>query len=423
MPSQARWSGPASLYFERALPDRCLMTLLRWSSVVVVAACSGACGGSEVREPGDGMSPPPFDGTSAPLDGTAAPSGVGADERQAPPDESALSGPDFGVSDARTTSVEVVCAAQSAASELRHVSMSFLFDVSASMGGNDANRFNTKWLPVVAATEAFFTEPDAAALSASLTFFPREEGGASCTPDAYLQPDVAETPLPSPLFGSAISGLGYALGSNNWRFSTPTLAAYSGVVAALAGAPDDTLRAIVMVTDGVPLGCNNGANDIQRVADAVRASGITTFVIGVANPPGDNAGDNLQNLDVVAEAGGTERAFIIATGDPAQTEADFKAVIDGIRGVTLACNMAIPLPPAGNAFVPEQVNVIYGGAGSPDTRLVYDPDCTTPDGWRYDDPSDPAAIVLCSASCDRAQRDASARLSVEFGCERQGLPR
>jgi len=290
------------------------------------------------------------------------------------------------------------------------------------MGGNDRQRFETKWLPVVAATEAFFAEEDAAAISASLTFFPRQSPVTRCTPEAYVEPDVPETELPSPLFAEAIQGLGYALGSNNWRTSTPTLAAYTGLVASLANTPGEALRAIVMVTDGVPEQCP-GNNDVQRVADAVRSSGIQTFVIGVANPPGDNAGDNLQNLDVVAEAGGTERAFIIATGNPAQTQADFKAVIDDIRGTSLACNMEIPLPPVGTTFIPEQVNVIYGSDAQSERRLSYDPECSAPDAWRYDDASSPSAIVLCRDACERAQREVTASLKVEFGCERQGLPR
>jgi hypothetical protein len=336
--------------------------------------------------------------------------------------EASGSGVDFGVSDAPTTDVEVVCAAQSAASELRQVSLAFLFDVSGSMGSNNRMRFDTKWVPVVAATEAFFSEGDAAALSASLTFFPRPGSATRCTPDAYLVPDVAETALPSPLFSEAIRGLNYSFGSNNWRTSTPTLAAYSGMVASLASAPSDTLRAIVMVTDGVPEQCD-GANDIQLVADAVRGSGIQTFVIGVANPPGDQVPNNLPNLDLVAQAGGTEHAFIIATGNPAQTQAEFKAVIDDIRGISLACNMQIPLPPVGSVFVPEQVNVIYGSGGASDQRLSYDPDCAVPDAWRYDDAANPSSIILCSESCERAQREVSASLKVEFGCERQGVPR
>jgi hypothetical protein len=338
------------------------------------------------------------------------------------PEASASAGVDFGVSDAPTNEVEVVCAAQSAASELRKLSLAFLFDVSGSMGSGNRMRFDTKWVPVVAATEAFFAEEDAAALSASLTFFPRADAGTRCTPDAYLVPDVPETALPSPLFSEAIRGLNYSFASNNWRMSTPTLAAYSGLVASLDSAPSDTLRAIVMVTDGVPEQCQ-GANDIQLVAEAVRNSGVQTFAIGVANPPGDQTPNNLPNLDLVAEAGGTERAFIIATGNPAQTQAEFKAVIDEIRGTSLSCNMQIPLPPVGTVFVPEQVNVIYGSGTADDARLTYDPECGVPDAWRYDDPAAPSSIILCPESCGRAQREVSASLKVEFGCERNGVPR
>jgi len=393
-----------------------------WGRAIAVAACAWACGSSDAEPPTDtSVGEPPVigevDGNGDEMAGV--PSEV---QRGAAPAAADGAGVNFGVSDEPTTDVEVVCAAQSAASELRRVSLAFLYDVSGSMGGNNRQRFDTKWVPVVAATEAFFAEEDAAAISASLTFFPSASAVTRCTSDAYLQPDVPDTELPSPLFSSAIQGLGYALGSNNWRTSTPTLAAYSGLVASLQSAQADTLRAIVMVTDGVPEQCP-GSNDIQLVADAVRSSGIQTFVIGVANPPGDNAGDNLQNLDVVAEAGSTERAFIIATGNPAQTQADFKAVIDDIRGTSLACNMEIPLPPAGTAFVPEQVNVIYGSGQQGETRLSYDPGCAVPDAWRYDDPAKPATIVLCRDSCERAQREVTASLKVEFGCERQGVPR
>jgi hypothetical protein len=374
--------------------------------------------GSEIR--GDG--PSRIEGVEAPAPGSPEPgteSGGPAENVESP--STAL---DFGLTDDQPGEVEVVCAARAAASELRRVSLAFVFDVSASMGGNDRSRYETKWLPVVAASEAFFATTDAAALSASLTFFPRPDAATRCTARAYQAPDVAEQPLPSAAFASAIGDLGYTLGSGNWRTTTPTLAAFSGVASAMlaADAQDDTTRAIVMVTDGVPQGCN-GSDDVQLVARSVRDSGIQTFVVGVANPPGDNAGDNLENLDVIAEAGGTGQAFIVATGDPAQTEADFRAVIDGIRGIALACDVEIPVPPACSAFLPDQVNVVYeAGAGGP-TALSYDPACSAPDTWRYDDPAAPATIVLCNDTCDRVQRDASARLTVEFGCERRGLPR
>jgi hypothetical protein len=394
-----------------------------WGRAIAIAACSWACGGSGGEEPIDTAMPaPPSTGVADPSADSSRAADPSADGNPVSAPEASGSGVDFGVSDAPTTEVEVVCAAQSAGSELRQVSLAFLFDVSGSMGSNNRMRFDTKWVPVVAATEAFFAEADAAALSASLTFFPRPEAATRCTAEAYSVPDVPETPLPSPLFAEAIRGLDYRFGSNNWRSSTPTLPAYSGLAASLVGAPSNALRAIVMVTDGVPEQCQ-GANDIQLVADAVRNSGIQTFVIGVANPPGDEVPNNLPNLDLVAQAGGTEHAFIISTGNPAQTQAEFKAVIDDIRGISLACNMQIPLPPVGSVFVPEQVNVIYGSGTADEVRLSYDPECAVPDAWRYDDADDPSSIILCRESCDRAQREVSASLKVEFGCERQGVPR
>jgi hypothetical protein len=337
-------------------------------------------------------------------------------------------GPDFGVSDEETTEVEVVCAAQSAASELSRVHLAFVFDVSGSMGqaqGDDHSRFNLKWLPVVAASEAFFAATDSAAISASMTFFPTDSADTRCTDAAYVAPIVPLTPLPSPDFSAAIRGLNLTA-TSTWRQSTPTLHAFNGVASTLhaaAAGVENLTEAIVLVTDGVPQNCSEQANEIQTVANAVQASGIKTFVVGVGNPAGAGPADNLTYLHQFAAAGGTEQAFVIETGDPARTEADFRAVIDRIRGVAVSCNMEIPLPPAGTAFVPEKVNVVYGNASGDQRTLTYDQECVDAGAWRYDDVADPRSIVLCQNACDVAQRDVTARLSVEFGCERLGTPR
>jgi hypothetical protein len=376
----------------------------RFGAAGAMGSLALGCGSSEIH------------GGAAFEDGEAEVAGEGGERASAPLD--------FGLSDSELDDVEVVCAARAAASELRRVSLAFVFDVSGSMGGNDRNRFETKWQPVVAASEAFFASTDAAALSASLTFFPKQSTDTRCRPRAYEVPEVAEQALPSAAFAGAIRDLGYTLGSSNWRSTTPTLAAFTGVSAAVRAAADgtSTARAIVMVTDGVPQGCD-GADDVELVAQAVRGAAIQTFVVGVANPPGDGDGDNLANLNVIAEAGGTGQAFIVATGDAAQTEVEFRSVINGIRGIALSCNVEIPVPPSGSAFLPDQVNVAYtSGPGSP-TSLSYDPACSGPDTWRYDNVLAPATIVLCNETCDRVQRDVSARLTVEFGCERRGSPR
>jgi hypothetical protein len=340
-------------------------------------------------------------------------------ERDELPSEGVI---DFGVSDERTNEVEVVCAAQSAASELRQVYLAFALDVSASMG-QGAPRFDLKWLPIVTAAEAFFSEPDSAAISASLTFFPAEDTVTWCTDAAYVAPNVPQTLLPSGAFTSAITALDRRPNAT-WRTATPTLAVFNGTVASLAAIADpspNVTTAVVLVTDGVPQSCGE---DVLQVAEAVRNSGVRTFVVGVSNPPGLDGGDNLDNLNVIAEAGGTGSAFVVQTGDPVQTEANFKAVIDGIRGVSVSCNISIPLPPTGTEFIPEKVNVKYGSTGGErSVSLTYDPDCVATDSWRYDDPAAPASIVLCNDTCGTVQRDVTASLTVEFGCERRSVPR
>jgi von Willebrand factor type A domain len=295
--------------------------------------------------------------------------------------------------------------------------------VSGSMG-NDQTRFAQKWSPVIAAAKAFFAEPESAAISASMTFFPVASAATRCTDAAYAAPDVPQTALPSTAFAAAIDGLNLTA-NGTWRSSTPTLHAFNGVVGGVqsvgATAVSET-RAVVLVTDGVPQNCSAQANDVANVATAVANSGVRTFVIGVDNPPGLGPA-NLDNLNAIAVAGGTERAFVVATGDPAQTEADFRAVIDSIRGSALSCSIEIPLPPTGSTFVPEQVNVTYTSAGASDVLLDYDPDCSTPSGWHYNDPNQPVSIILCSDACGTVQNDVSARLSVEFGCARRSAPR
>lgn len=342
-----------------------------------------------------------------------------------PPETPAAGIIDFGISDEPTNEVEVVCAAQSAASELRQVYLAFALDVSASMG-QGARRFGLKWLPVITAAEAFFSEQESAALSASLTFFPAQNNNTWCEDASYVVPDVPQTQLPSDAFTSAITALNRTPNAQNWRTATPTLAVFNGTVASLNAIDDPSAsatRAVVLVTDGVPQNCTQDANNVALVAEAVRASGMRTFVVGVANLPEEN-GENLDNLNIIAEAGGTERAFIVQTGDPAQTEAEFKAVIDDIRGVSVSCNIEIPLPPTGTEFIPEKVNVKYSSSGGEiAVDLSYDPGCTSPDSWRYDDPSAPETIVLCGDTCGTVQRDVTASLNVEFGCERRGVPR
>lgn len=317
------------------------------------------------------------------------------------------------------------CASEQTGAQLQPVVLAFAFDVSGSMGKGDFpyHERTLKWDPVVAASKAFFSDPRSAGLSASLTFFP-VQGSGKCQGNAYEQPVVPLTALPSVLFGDAIDAQTPAT-SDDWIGGTPTHAVLTGTYQFLQQSLADSPgahHAVVLVTDGYPQGCDDD-NTIDSAAAFVAsyAADVPTYVIGVANPatPQEpNPPDVVSNLNLIAESGGTQAAFIIDTGNAERTAADFAAVVETIRGNTLSCTMTIPPPPSGQVLDTGLVNVTYAGApGS--IGLAYSEDCSLDYAWRFDDPVNPSSLHLCDSTCAAVLADELATLSVEFGCTRR----
>ncbi|WP_437282322.1 vWA domain-containing protein [Sorangium sp. So ce375] len=313
------------------------------------------------------------------------------------------------------------CATQTAAGSLQPVYLAFAFDVSGSMGKGDKDWHDKalKWDPVVAATKQFFADPGSEGLTASLSFFPADDD--KCSAEIYATPDVPLTPLPSEAFAKAIAAIEPA-SSDDWRGGTPTSWVMQGTSAFIEAQRRQSpgKYAIVLVTDGYPQGCDEASDTIDAVvadAQAALAEGVPTYVIGVENPPIKGAPDTLDDLHDIAAAGGTESAVLIDTGDPSQTTAAFKAAVDRIRGASVSCTMAIPLPPDGSTFDKERVRVLYTSGPNATTELAYDQSCATEDAWRYDEPASPTQIVLCESSCGVIQADVAATLRVDFTCE------
>lgn len=317
------------------------------------------------------------------------------------------------------------CSATFARTELQTVSLAFAFDVSGSMGKLDKPYHDPtlKWQPVVRASKAFFADASSTHLRASLTFFPAAD--ERCEADSYLRPDVAMTDLPSESFASAIDAV-TPMKASEWRGGTPTLAVLEGTFAFLqeqASEDANSKYAVVLLTDGYPQDCDDDEVEIETVAAAIEAVAATfpTYVIGVANPAGGP--DTVSNLNRLAQAGRTDSAMLVATGDPEKTAHDLTAAIDSIRGRSTACQAPIPEHPQGAPLDPQRVNVTYSRAGAV-TRLGYDASCVSEDAWRFDDALAPRAIVLCDATCAAVQRDPALELNVEFGCERvEAAPR
>ncbi len=296
------------------------------------------------------------------------------------------------------------CATQSATAEARPVYLVFMFDKSGSMTKDNS----PKWDSSKAATKSFFESPQSTGVSASLTFFPDKETNYSCNGTAYDSPKVTMSALPSTSFTAQLEAQTPGGG-------TPTKAALEGAIhyaqEVAKGPGKDGNVAIVLVTDGIPQGCNgNSVNSVRDLAATV-ATTIPTYVIGV--------GDELTSLNDIAASGGTKNALIVSVNNPSQIEADFSKAIAQIKASALSCDYKIPAPPSGETFDRSKVNVQHIPDGGTPGTLGYNASCTGGAGWKYDDENNPSRVVLCNASCDAVKARAG-KVDIVFGCATQG---
>jgi hypothetical protein len=93
-----------------------------------------------------------------------------------------------------------------------------------------------------------------------------------------------------------------------------------------------------------------------------------------------------------------------------------------VRASRIACEVAMPAPPAGQVLDVARINVaITGPSGLQRIGKVRDPSACGPSGgWHYDNDVRPTRVVLCPVSCERAQaevRGGGAGIQVLFGCQ------
>jgi hypothetical protein len=183
---------------------------------------------------------------------------------------------------------------------------------------------------------------------------------------------------------------------------------------------------ILLLTDGkpeAPVTCAGGGGPCcPTLPDAVDAAkdclqgkpGIKTYVLGV--------GPLLGNLAEIAEAGGTERAYLVEGGDVAS---EVLAALNQIRGDAIPCEFKLPEPPAGQELVTDFVNITYANAACEPTYFYYvesEAACTDDGGWYYDDAGAPEKVLLCPASCEQVA-EPNGRLLFTVGCATREVPK
>jgi hypothetical protein len=299
------------------------------------------------------------------------------------------------------------------------IDLYFMMDKSTSMTMFDRGQPVSRWNAVSQAMKTFINSPKSVGLGAGIAFFPRVDrsGSPLCGAADYAFPVVPIGVIPDvvPAISTGISAQVLATG-------TPTTPALQGahIYARTRQAQSGRLAAVVIVTDGEPRQCTSTIETTAAVA--THASGgnpsIKTYVLGV--------GPRLSNLNAIAQAGGTERAYLVESGG----EAELTAALDAIRTSALSC--AYPIPEAGRstaAKIPSKVATRLGpnGEAIPVGQVPNADACRNGAGWYYerppaapDDPnadSSPTRVTLCPASCDTLRKESGSHLDVVVGCE------
>jgi len=249
-----------------------------------------------------------------------------------------------------------------------------------------------------------------------------------CEATPYQTPAVDFSLLPA-----AATALTGSIAAQMPIGDTPTRPALRGALAharewATANAGHTVV--VVLATDGFPTECTGGTaafgaseqalTDVVAVATegSTGAPAIQTFVIGVFDQTEASA---QANLDRIAVAGGTERAYVIDTAGNVQQ--GFQDALNEIRAAQIACEFQVPVPPPGKSLDFGQVNFQFTDVNGMASSYFY----VAPDGctgatneWHYDVlPSPtvtPTKIMACPATCDALQTYVGGTVQIQLGC-------
>jgi hypothetical protein len=282
------------------------------------------------------------------------------------------------------------------------------------------------------AADLFMADEESAGIGVGIGYFGKQTfGQASCDPADHDAADVAVGTLPD--HAGAIMD---SLNAVEPTGETPTAAAIRGACSYAQSWKDDNPGhevVILLLTDGIPeapVSCcdpdtypNCTPVDppcCPTLADAEDAAteclngdpGIRTYVLGV--------GPALGNLKAIAEAGGTNDAYLVEGGDVANEVLD---ALRAIRGDAIPCTMPLPAPPDGTILNLHQVNITYASPACEPTYFYNTdgPDTCEDGGWYYDD-NDPPQIQLCPTSCEKVSVPGG-KLVFTVGCDTRIVPR
>jgi hypothetical protein len=322
---------------------------------------------------------------------------------------------------------DAACVAEPRAGEQVPLDLFFMVDKSGSMGCPVGSMTNcngapnppapmSRWTSIKEALAAFINSPQSDKLGVGMGFFPQYSnpngtGTLRCNPQDYSTPAAPIGILP----GSAAS-IQAAIDAQTINGNTPTVPALSGAVqyaTSYAQMNRGRTVAIVFASDGLPTSCEQNNNNIAGAEAVARAAAtgmppIRTYVLGV--------GPSLQNLNSIAVAGNTQRAYLVESGG----SAELITALNEIRKSALTCDYQIPIipgKPLDLTLVAIKVKVGSSGMEQLVARVDGLGNCgATQGGWYFDNPSAPTKITLCPSTCNPLLMTMGSSLTVLIGC-------
>lgn len=325
---------------------------------------------------------------------------------------------------------ETGCVGEAFEGESIPLDMYIMFDLSCSMScdleragccrnsSDPVPRAQWRIQPVRTAVKEFLQDPASAGIGVGLGFFGDHPVDApddpqTCTVENHTDAAVEIARLPG-----AANKLITELNAGEPQGGTPTHLAIDGScehVREWRRTHPSHQVVILLVTDGIPEHSCDAT--IQLATAAARrcfdgGDGFKTYVLGVVA----NNNNSLQQLNQIAAAGGTTRAYLTRTNDVAGSVLE---ALNAIRlDAAIPCVLEIPPPRTGEVLDLTKVNV---GICDAERAVVRTPKvesaaaCGDHAGWYYDDPSSPTAIHLCDVSCETVSTP-GASLFYSVGC-------
>jgi hypothetical protein len=318
---------------------------------------------------------------------------------------------------------DAACAATATKGEKKQVDLLIMMDSSGSMTEMDMGQTGRRWDNLSMAIPGFVNDMANAGMMVGLDFFPEGGNQPLCSPTDYSMPNVPIAEIPG-MGGAHATAIITAVQGRMPAGGTPTGPALTGAIqTARAWQMQNPTRSIsvLLLTDGEPSGCdaprNNptGPSVMAAQAGSTGMPPIKTYVLGV--------GPSTGNLEAIAVAGGTMRAYMATSGGAA----DLSKAFADIRKSTLSCDYAIPKPEAGTA---DPAKLVVSARSGLTGNFVEIPNvgnssgCTVApgEGWYYDVPAAPTKITLCPNSCGPLQIADGSEVNILLGCEPRRIP-